>query len=117
MENGTPRTYCIHDENLVRNHEAALATIGTSLKDFMVRYETDKRECADRYRGDRDEAREWRGVINRRFDKMETSLETFTTFMQELRPDYKRALVLWGIIILGALGIVWKMIWDRVISR
>ena len=112
-----PKTFCIHDEHLIRNHEAALATIGTSLKDFMVRYETDKRESMERNRSDREESREWRVAMDKRFDKIETSIVTFTDFMQELRPDYKRALVLWGIIILGALGIVWKMIWDRVISR
>jgi hypothetical protein len=109
-----PTVHCIHDENLIRNHEAALATITTSLKDFMGRYETDKRECAERYRGDREESREWRSLINKRFDKVEDSLSTFSTFMQELKPNYKRAMALWGVIVLGALAIVWQMVWNHV---
>ena len=111
MSNHDP---CDHNPELIRKHEAALATLATTIKDFMDRYDVDREACAERYSNDRGEAREFRERVLVKFDRVEDSIRNLDAFVQELRPNYKRILTFAGIIVFGSMGIIWKMIWDHV---
>ena len=99
---------------LIREHSAAIATTAQSLKDFMVRYDVDRKECAERYRMDRDEAREWRTAIDNRLQKLDAKLEDIGTFVKTARPVYDGVAKFIWIVILGALGIIFTIIWTHV---
>lgn len=111
------RFSCPHDASMIREHEKTMALTSQILSDFIVRYEGDRKECSERYRNDREEAREWRSGINARMEHVDAKLLEISTFLYELKPNYRRAIVLSGIITLGAFGLIWKMVWDRVVGK
>lgn len=92
------------------NAEIMIAQLQQMVRDLAERYGQDRTECRERYERDREEARKWRGEMDTRVDKIEK-------FMAEFQPNYKRALVFAGVIILGAITIIWRMIWDHVSTR
>ena len=106
--------HCSHDEKMVREHTLAISVVTEGLKGFMARYDNDHKECADRYRNDRFESRDWRTSIDKRLDKQDGLLKEISDFLQVLRPAYNSGTRIAGIIVLGALGIIFTLIWKHV---
>lgn len=92
------------------NTEIMIAQLQQMVRDLADRYGQDRIECRERYERDREEARKWRGEMDDRVDKIEK-------FMAEFQPNYKRALVFSGLVIVGAISIIWRMIWNHVSAR
>lgn len=96
------------------NHDVSVATVKLTLENFMSRYDNDRKECADRYRQEYDEKNAWRSSIDRRFEKIDSQLTEITTFLNQLRPKDKWLTSIVALTFLGAMGIIWKIIWDHV---
>lgn len=103
-----------HEDGLIRTHEAALATLKQMQVDFMSRYDHDRVECADRYRNDREESKMRHKAIADRFDAQDKILRDLNEFASTARPFYRSTMRIAGLIVLGALGIIWTMVWTHV---
>jgi hypothetical protein len=101
----TSHEYCTPD--MIRRHEEMMITNQKTIELFMERYNNDRHECAERYHNDREEARAFRREIMNR-------LESIELFLSEFKPNYKRVLAFTGIVILGAISLIFKMIWDHI---
>jgi hypothetical protein len=95
---------------LIQRHEEMLFGQAATLKSFMERYDNDRKECTDRYRNDRDESRTWRNEVN-------VKLDGITIFLADLKPNYRRAMVVWGVFVLGLFSLVVKLIWEHVTHK
>jgi hypothetical protein len=103
MENGE----CRHDPNVCRRHEAVIAETQGFLKEFIARYDADRAECRDRYRLEAESTWRWRQDFSDRLQKIEL-------FIGEMKPNYARMMIMAGTVAIGAIAIVWRMIWSHV---
>lgn len=92
---------------MVRRHEEMLISNQTILAEFIRRYQEDRRECADRYHLEREETLEWRTKFSQKIDDL-------NIFVAELKPNYRRLMAVAGAVFLGSIGVIFKLIWDRV---
>lgn len=76
-----------------------------SLKAFIERYDRDRQACAARYSEDREAARIWRSAMDRKIDDL-------TLFIAEMKPNYRRLLAFVGMTVIGAMGLIFKLIWE-----
>lgn len=95
------------DFEAIRRHESMILENQIVLKDFMARYENDRSACSERYQQDRNEARVWR-------EEMSKKVDDINKFLIEMKPNYRAFLVFVGIVIMGSLALIFKMIWAKV---
>lgn len=96
------------------SHDVTVTTLKLTLDNFMARYGDDRKECAERYRQEYEEKNAWRSSIDKRFEKIDSQLTDISTFLNQLRPKDKWMTSIVGLTFLGAMGIIWKIIWDHV---
>lgn len=91
---------------IIRRHEEILIKNQMQLQEFMRRYDDDKRECSERYRMEREETLRWRSDFKQQ-------LADIQLFIAEMKPNYKRIMAITGLAIVGAFGLVFKLIWAK----
>ena len=98
---------CMHSPELISRHEEVLTKLTTTMTDFIARSIDDRHECQARYERDRVESLQFRADVRIRMEAMEK-------FIEGLKPDHKILMVLAMGIILGALSLVWKLLWGHI---
>jgi hypothetical protein len=98
---------CGYNPDRCENHTTKLVGMETFLREFVARYDDDRRECRDRYVREWEETVQWRNRFSERLSVMET-------FIGELKPNYKRGMAFIGAIIIGAVALIWKIVWNHV---
>jgi hypothetical protein len=78
-----------------------------ALEEFLARYDRDRIACDIRYKEDRDEARRWREAFSEKLEKIDS-------FLSEIRPAYRFSFYVISSIVLGAFGVIFTFIWNRV---
>ena len=84
-----------------------LPSLKQQMADFIEQTKEDREFCKQRYERDRQESQEFRQEVRAR-------LEVVENFISGLKPDHKLLMLLATGIIVGALSLVWRLVWTNI---
>ena len=90
-----------------QEHGEAIARLAQTMEDFIKRSMEDRAECQQRYERDRTDSNMFRTEVVDRLVKIEENWAA-------LQPEHKLIMYMTWAIIMGAVSLIWRLLWSNI---